>query len=166
VIGPVMHVDTELVAFLEGALGPPDRARVARHLEDCAECQATAAAFRELLAELTSTAPEPPGIRWERYDAELRAKLRPRDRRWSVLPASWPRLRPLPIGLTAAAAGIVIVLAVLTGDWGRNNQAPDLVVLEQTVIGGRLDLLRNYDLVEGLDLLEDLDVIRQLDGEG
>jgi anti-sigma factor RsiW len=162
---PARHPDTELVAFLEDELAAPDRVRVAGHLEECAECRETATVFRELLAELASTAPEPPGIDWGRYGAELRATLRARERRWSILPASWSWPRPLPLALAAAAAGILVALAVPIGDWNRNH-APDFVALEQTVIGGRLDLLRNYDLVDRLELLEDLDVIRQLDREG
>jgi hypothetical protein len=37
------------------------------------------------------------------------------------------------------------------------------VALEETVLGGQLELLQTYPVVERLDLLENLDVIRQLD---
>jgi anti-sigma factor RsiW len=155
-----MHPDVELIGFLEDDLAAPDRERVAEHLENCGLCRETAADFRELLTALGRSMPEPPDVDWGRYRTELRAKLVERERRWSILVTARSWLRPLPLTLTAAAAGILVVLHV--GDWNR-PQPPDLVALEQTVIGDRLELLRHYDLVERLELLEDLDVIRELD---
>jgi anti-sigma-K factor RskA len=126
---------------------------------------------------------------WGHYEAELRAKLRERERRWGILPATrswrptatrsrrpattwsgrsaatWSWSPALRIALAASAAGIILVFALDAGDRARIH-APDPIALEQTVIGSQLDLLQNYDLVERLDLLEDLDVIRQLDRDG
>ena len=61
--------------------------------------------FKDLIAELRRTAPEPPPVHWGAYRAELREKLERRGSRgWTGW--SW-RLRPIQ---AAVAAGFVAVL--------------------------------------------------------
>jgi anti-sigma factor RsiW len=153
---PPTHPEPELILYLRDELAPPDRERVAGHLEVCADCRRALAEFRGLLEDLTRSVPRHPEIHWGRYGAELRAKLERRGRRWRW----W--LRPVPLALTAGLAGILLLLAHQAGV-RQVGRADDLTAFEETVIGSRLDLLREYALLERLDLLEDLELIRQLD---
>jgi len=150
------HPDVELSAYAAGALADDERARVERHLADCATCRAAVTDFRVLLDRLTATAPEPPEIAWARYRAELRA------RREARTPPSWRTrwLAPLPIAAStavAAASAILIWVAVSA------RPSMDLAAMEAEGLAARYELIDNYRVVEQLDLLEDLDVIRNLD---
>ncbi len=150
------HPDAELSAYAAGSLANDDRARVERHLADCAACRAAVADFRVLLEQLAATAPAPPEIAWPRYRAELGAR---REARAS---ASWPSrwLRPLPLAAaTAVAAACAVVLYLANG----TPPAADLASIEYEGLAARMELIDNYRAVEQLDLLEDLDVIRNLD---
>jgi hypothetical protein len=111
--------------------------------------------FSDIVQELRRTAPEPPPVAWGRWRAELRAKLESRAAR-----RAWWR-RPVPVALSAGLAAALLVVAVLTGV--RQSGVGDLTAMEESLLGRRLDLLRQYQVVERLDLLEDLDVIQQLD---
>ena len=158
------HPETELIAYLKDELPPPSRETVARHLEGCAECRATLADFRTLLASVAGHAATAPSLAWQRYRAELKVRLGSEAgrRRWS-----WWR-RPFPLAMSAGLAAAVLALVVLAPSaWRDERRAPSVGGLsgfEEAVLGTRLDMLRQYPIVERLDLLEDLDVIRQLDG--
>ena len=149
------HPETDLVPYRRGELAPADRERVARHLEGCPECREDAVALRELLATLGRSVPPPPAIHWGRWRAELTAR---RDARRGRHAWWW---RPVPLALSASLAGALLVLVVLGGPGTPTGN--DLAVVEQTLLGRRLELLRQLPVVERLELLEDLDVIRQLD---
>ena len=158
------HPETELIAYLTDDLPRPSREAVARHLDGCAECRATLADFRTLLAGVARDSASAPPLAWPRYRAELRLRLEAeagRRRR------SWWR-RPFPVAVSAGLAAAVLALVILAPSARRDERrAPSLDGLsgfEEAVLGTRLDLLRQYPIVERLDLLEDLDVIRQLDG--
>ena len=157
------HPETELIAYLKDELPPPSRETVARHLEGCAECRATLADFRTLLAGIARPSAGQP-VAWQRYRAELKVRLESEAgrRRWS-----WWR-RPFPLAVSAGLAAAVLALVVLAPSaWRDERRAPivgGLSGFEEAVLGTRLDMLRQYPIVERLDLLEDLDVIRQLDG--
>src|SRR5215470_1730294 len=154
------HPDGELIAYLRGELGPPERERVDAHLAACVECREDLDAFPRLLDTLRAGLPEPPAIHWGSFRAELREKVaaraplthRARLARW------WP----VPAVLSAAVASLLVFLAV-----HGVNRAPrpgeTFTAFEEVAIGGQLDLLKHYQVVERLDLLEDLDVIRNLD---
>ena len=111
--------------------------------------------FSDIVQELRRTAPEPPPVAWGRWRAELRARLEARATR-----RVWWR-RPLPVTLSAGLAAALLVVAVLTGV--QRSGVGDLTAMDESLLGRRLDLLRQYQVVERLDLLEDLDVIQQLD---
>jgi anti-sigma factor RsiW len=156
------HPETELIAYLKDELPTRSRETVARHLEGCAECRATLADFRTLLAGVAA-APAPT-LAWPRYRAELRVRLESEAgrHRWS-----WWR-RPFPVAVSAGLAAAVLALVILAPSAWRDERRARTVEglngFEEVVLGTRLDLLREYPIVERLDLLEDLDVIRQLDG--
>jgi anti-sigma factor RsiW len=150
------HPDAELSAYASGNLAGDERARVERHLADCAVCRATVTAFRALLDRLAATAPAPPAIAWPRYRAELRARREARTARsWR---ARW--LHPVPLAAsTAVAAACAILLYVAVGA----RPPADLASMEADGLASRIEMIDNYRVVEQLDLLEDLDVIRNLD---
>jgi anti-sigma factor RsiW len=153
------HEDTRIVPFLRGELAEAERRAVEAHLAGCAACRAIGDDFAATLMVLTASAPPPPEVHWGRYRVELREKLdaqrttRPLHARW------W---RPVSVALAGALAAVLLFLAVPADR--RDVRVADLGPVEETVIGGKLDLLRQYSLVERLDLLEDLEVIRHLDG--
>jgi hypothetical protein len=150
-----VHPDTELTAFAADTLAPAERARVAAHLDACADCRQAVEESRAVLAALAAGGPVPPPIDWGRYGADLRARLQ------SGRGGSW-WARPIPAVLAASAATAVLLLAL----HGPERRAVELAAVEETMLGARLPLLQQYRVVERLDLLEDLDAIRHLDRLG
>jgi hypothetical protein len=151
-----MHPDTELIAYLRDELPPDARERIGAHVAACAECRGTLDDFRDILAQLQQTRPEPPPVAWGRFQAELRARIEQRSPRRSgwVLPwRAWA-------GVSLAAA---VGLAALALTLDRRAPGPEFTPMEEVALGDQLDLLQEYRVVERLDLLEDLDVIRNLD---
>jgi len=113
--------------------------------------------FKDVIAELRRSAPEPPPIHWGAYRAELREKLEQRrGRAW----AGW-MWRPRPVQV-AIAAGFVAVL-VYIGLPGYSSMPSDPALMENVVLASRLDMIDELEVVQKLDLLEDFDVIRSLD---
>lgn len=153
------HEDTRIVPFLRGELAEAEGRAVASHLAACAACRAMADDFEATLTLLAASAPPPPPVHWGRYRVELREKLDAQRPTRPVHAAWW---RPVSVALSGALAAVLLFLAVQHGR--QDVRVADLGPLEETVIGGKLDLLRQYSLVERLDLLEDLEVIRHLDG--
>jgi anti-sigma factor RsiW len=149
------HPDTELTAYVTGALSLAERAAVAAHLEACADCRRAADDSRAVLAALASATAAPPPVDWGRYGAELRARVQTSARR-----AWWAR--PVP----AVLAGSVVAASLLLAVQGLSRRPVELASVEETMLGARLPLLQQYRVVERLDLLEDLDAIRQLDRLG
>jgi anti-sigma factor RsiW len=148
------HPEADLSAYAAGSLAADERARVERHLAECAACRAAVADFRLLLDRFATTAPAPPQIPWPRYRAELRARREARGGR--RVRTRW--LRPVPLA-AAAAAACVVVLYVAVG----SRPPADLAAMEADGLAGRMEMIDHYRVVDQLDLLEDLDVIRNLD---
>jgi hypothetical protein len=121
--------------------------------------------FRDIIAELRRSTPEPPPVHWGAYRAELREKLEQRRGRAG---AGWTwRVRPIQV---AIAAGFVAVL-VYIGLPGYSPLPNDPVLMENAVLATRLDMIDHLEVVQKLDVLEDFDVIKNLDtlptrGEG
>ena len=113
--------------------------------------------FKDLIAELRSSAPEPPPVHWGAYRAELREKLQRRaSRGW----AAWSGpLRPFQV---AMAAGFVAVL-IYIGLPGHGQLPGDPAAMENAILASRLDVITRLDMVQKLDVLEDFDVIERLD---
>ena len=153
------HPDALLIEYVRGELPEGDRRTVTDHLAGCLECARAVEDFQQILLGLGSSLPQPPEIHWGAYRAELREKLEARRQR--VWGWRWLR-RPIPVALSAAAAGALLILALQSGIY-RPPVNGDLASLEETVVASRLDLLRQYSVIERLDLWEDLDVVRRLD---
>jgi hypothetical protein len=113
--------------------------------------------FKDVIADLRRTAPEPPAVHWGAYRAELREKLERGGRLgWTW----WSRpLRPFQM---AVAASFVAVL-VYIGLPGHGQIPNDLALMENSILASRFDVIADLDVVQKLDLLEDLDVIERLD---
>ena len=153
------HPETQLIAYLGGELTERDHRRVADHLAACPECTQVVEDFRKILEDLGTSLPQPPQIHWGAYRAQLKTKLE--SRRAPSWGWRWLR-RPLPLALSAAVAGALVILAFHGGDY-RPTVTADLAFLEESAVATRLDLLRQYSMLERLDLWEDLDVVRHLD---
>jgi anti-sigma factor RsiW len=151
----VGHPDRDLTPFLRGELGPRESDRVAAHLDGCARCRQAVVDFRRLLGAYRRSIAVADDVAWPRYRAEVREKLAARTRRRP----SWPW--PVPVAFAAVLAGVLLFLAVRSPL--RTAERPEVMALEEAVIGQQLGLLRDYPIIEQLDLLEDLDVIRHLD---
>jgi len=152
------HEDTRIVPWLRGELSPTDAQSVEAHLIACTACRATADDFRATLARLADSAPLAPAVHWGRYRVELGEKL---DRRRGIGASGRTRWWPVSVVMSGALVAVLVFLAVQ--DRPSDTRSADFGAVEETVIGGQLDLLRQYSLVERLDLLEDLEVIRNLD---
>jgi hypothetical protein len=138
-----MHPETELIPFVRGQLDEADHARVAAHLAACEECRRATEDSRVVLAALAARQPAPPAVDWGRYQAE-----------------------PVPTVAVAALIAVAVLVGVHGLERVTERPGPDVVAMDQTVLGAQLPLLRQYRVVERLDMLEDLEVIRQLDRLG
>jgi len=152
------HCELALVPYLRGELAADERKLVDRHLASCTDCREALEGFRAVLAGLRAEPHEPPDVDWRRYRAELRAKREALDARGS----RWALPRLVPVFATAAVAGVALFFT-LRGTIRREGPGDELPIFEQTALGSRLDLLKQYDVVENLDLLEDLDLVQDLD---
>jgi hypothetical protein len=113
--------------------------------------------FKDVIAELRRTEPEPPPVHWGAFRAELREKLERRGNRgWAGW--SW-RLRPIQM---AVAASFVAVL-VYIGLPGNGQVSNDTTAMDNAILASRLDVIAQLDVVQKLDVLEDFDVIERLD---
>jgi anti-sigma factor RsiW len=146
-----VHPETELIGYVTGELPASEQARVASHLQTCAQCRRAVEESRAVLSRLAAEAPAPPPLNDGRYQAELRARVQASRRR-----AWWARPWPAVVAAGVAAAGVLLAVHGV-------DRSSDLAAVEETVLGARLPLLQQYRVVERLDLLEDLDAIRHLD---
>jgi hypothetical protein len=113
--------------------------------------------FKDLIAELRSTTPEPPPVHWGAYRAELREKLQRRGSRgWAGL--SRP-LRPFQMAMAASFVAVLIYIGLP----GHGQPPGDPAAMENAVLASRLDMIARLDVVQELDVLEDFDVIERLD---
>jgi len=150
------HLAGELVAYLRDELSAEARLDIHRHLEGCPECTATLAAYRNVLDGLAASIPEPPALHPGAYWAELREKLEARRRGGR---AWWAA--PVPLSLSAGLAAVLVLVTLYGTHQIREHR--DLAALEETVMGVRLEMIKEAPVMEHLDLLEDLEIIRQLD---
>jgi anti-sigma factor RsiW len=163
-----IHPETEIVPYLRGELSADDRARVSMHLEECAQCRASAEASSAILSNLARVVEDVREPDWTTYRAELKRKLRDakasRERRWAGLRMPELRWPSMAIG-GAAVAILAIAIAMYRGS---SLQAPgvDQLELQQELSSTDVGLLANYHVVENLDLLENYDVIEHLDELG
>ena len=165
------HPETELIPYLRGELSAAERARVAAHLDGCAQCRESAQASSTILSRLARAVDDVREPEWADYRAELKRKLRAaqagrsRGRWWADLQLpvfGWPSIA------MGAAAVAVLAIAIVMHRGARSPQAPgvDQLELQQELSSADVGLLANYRVVEHLDLLENYDVIEHLDELG
>src|SRR6266545_7992132 len=104
----------EIMEYLDGEGAPATRETIAAHLATCGECQAVAAAQRDISRHAQAwTIGHPP--------ASLTAREGPRAS-WAVLVA-WIR-QPRAAALTVSAAAVVLVLMSMTGGSAKRMLTP------------------------------------------
>lgn len=113
--------------------------------------------FKDVIAELRRTEPEPPPVHWGAFRAELREKLERRGTRgWAGW--SW-RLRPFQMAVAASFVAVLVYIG-LPG----NGQVPNgTTAMDNAILASHLDVIAHLDVVQKLDVLEDFDVIERLD---
>src|SRR5262245_10518669 len=149
------HPRTALIPYLRGELAATEREGVEAHLSDCAACRAERDAFAEILLDLRRSLPETPPLEWNRWRAELRARLDRRTRR------RW--LAPLPVAATAAALAACLVVAVWIGVERTTPPAPDVAALETPLFIERAEPMV-AELPDDIDLIVQLDRLTGGDG--
>jgi hypothetical protein len=115
-------------ASLTGDLTPPERQRLDAHLDSCAQCRATLAAFADQRRIMT-------GLRHVAPPRDLGARVRTGIERGRFAPVPWWR-RPAVIftgvgGSLAAVAGALLAIVLLNGapsdpEVGQNSPTPTL----------------------------------------
>jgi anti-sigma factor RsiW len=133
------HIESLLPGFVEDSLGAEDALRVRAHLESCAACRASLAAFAALEDSLVLRRAEVPPV--ERFLPEL-AVVPAVARRAPVLLRAFRALTSVP--------GVSIVLAMWAGMLALNFREP---------IGRALSLSTPDRLVGGIDRFADLMVL-------
>jgi hypothetical protein len=112
------HEDERLSAYLDGELGPGERAAVEAHLETCALCRSRLAELAGLdEAARARPLPEPPAGYFESFPARVRAALEAEgavSARARGLRAGPPRWRWPAWSWAAAAALLLVVVTPLT----------------------------------------------------
>ena len=128
-----MHVEWELLAYLDGELDPRERARVEEHLAQCESCQAELERLKAVRAGLKSTlhtALDPvrlPAAADDRIRQHLRQQADRRSRQW----AFWGRWSPL-----FQAALVVLILIFGLATW-RAAHLPQQIDRQETVVLGQ-----------------------------
>ena len=112
------EVEARLDEYVDGALGPRDRAALEAHLAGCAACRATLADVRGLVASARALPPriEPTRELWTGIAARLTARRR------GGVNIAWWRERGFWAGVSAAAAMLVLALAVYR--WTGRGSSP------------------------------------------
>jgi anti-sigma-K factor RskA len=114
---PVNHSDFEQLAagYVLGALEPDDEHAFQRHLDGCAQCEASVRELEEVVGELAYAAPpvDPPATLW----ASIRRQVHPERRRPQPRPRGAPprpRRAAGPWLARLAAAAAIVALAALS----------------------------------------------------
>lgn len=139
----------EIVAYLDGELGPSERSALEAHLAGCPVCQRALEAERRLSSALGELSPLQPSANFE-------ARFWARIAREQEAPSGWgPRRFTRRLALALAGAAALAAAAILAlrgrvdgeGDWPIVANAQDLELLEDP----------DLELIEIVDLLEVLD---------
>ena len=117
-------------AYVDGEFGEEDRVAFAAHLQSCESCRRVVRfeeAFKEKLRAASAGSIAPPRLRARAASLLAEEGVREnrrRQKRWLI--------RVVPA--LAAAAGLVVALGVVLGDFGGGSKvAPDEAIAQQTV---------------------------------
>ncbi|MFN3761740.1 MAG: anti-sigma factor family protein [Anaerolineae bacterium] len=128
-----MHVEWELLAYLDGELSPQERAQVEEHLAQCGHCQDELARLKALRAGLGTTlhaALDPvrmPAAADVRIRQRLRQQIERRAGGWNL----WLRLSP---ALHVALALLVLIFGAATY---RAATLPQRIDRQETIVLGQ-----------------------------
>jgi anti-sigma factor RsiW len=117
-----------IVEFLEGELDEAERKRVQAHIEACDSCAAELEAFQRTMTLLEDDGyVEPEPFYWTRFEAGLRAKLRDRSRRFSLVPRFEnvvPRLAPIAVAVLFFCVGLGVGIQPVLSLADRSESGP------------------------------------------
>jgi hypothetical protein len=152
------HPVTALIPYMRDELASDERAFVALHLEECAECRDLRDSLADVSADLARWIAQIPAPDPLVYRAQLASKLavhrraKPQSRRSRFAWVSFA---------TAGAAAIALSLVYSIHRQPFMPSAEDLAT-ENGMLDAGIGLLRDYPVVSHLDLLENYDVIEHL----
>ncbi len=128
-----MHVEWDLLAYLDGELSPQERARVEEHLAQCGQCRDELARLKALRAGLGTTfhAALDPVRMPVAADARIRQRLRQQMERRATGWNLWLRLSP---ALHVALALLVLIFGAATY---RAATLPQRIDRQETIVLGQ-----------------------------
>jgi hypothetical protein len=153
------HPVTALIPYLRDELPTDERAFVALHLEECAECRDLRDSLADVSADLARWIEQIPAPDPLVYRAQLARKLASRP--VAQLQSRW---RPRFAWVSFATAGAAAIALILVFSIHRQPFIPSAEELatENGILDAGIGLLRDYPVVSHLDLLENYDVIEHL----
>ena len=144
-----------IAAYVDGELGPAERAELETHLASCGSCRELAAAEQRLGELFAALEPiEPPGEFearfWARIARERDAARKPSSLAWLLSP------RWLSVGVGAAALAVVLLLPRMSGDPSRVVPEADAPIVANS---------EDFDLVQDpdMDAISEVDVLENWD---
>jgi anti-sigma-K factor RskA len=144
-----------IAAYVDGELGPAERADVETHLAACAPCRELAAAEQRLGELFAALEPvEPPGD----FEARFWARIA-REREAARKPSAWAWLwsaRWLSVGVGAAALALLLLLPRMGGDPMRIVPEADAPIVANS---DDFDLVQDPDM----DAISEVDVLENWD---
>lgn len=125
-------------AWLDGELSETESAAVESHVEGCASCRETVAAFRSLSQYFSDPETDPGFV------------VRFRERKESLSVAPWWTWRQLALRLVPLAAAILI--AALAAIWVSSSRESELRALELDALGDPIALETGPEVVLSIAL--------------
>lgn len=153
------HIESQLIAYLDGRASVRERREVDQHLATCAVCRARVEGVRGVWKVLDETpAPEPSA--W--FDARLRQRIaaEPPPGIWMRLAAWLPQPRLALASLALLAVGFWVATAPrppITAQLVPNSVA---VSEEQN-----FRVIKNMQVLENYDVLKDLSALNEPQGD-
>ena len=154
------HPVTALIPYLRQELAAGERAFVALHLEQCAECRDLKDSLAGVSADLARWIEQIPAPDPSIYRAQLARKLAARQ---VAQTQSWRSRRFAWISFATAGAAAIALILVLSLHRQPFIPSVEEFATENGIFDAGLGLLRDYPVVSHLDLLENYDVIEHLD---
>jgi len=161
------QIESRLIAYLDGKLGPREREAVELHAQSCSRCAERITGFSEVFQALDSWKDIEPS---PSFDARLDQRLEAEYSSAGWWGSLFPRLAPLPLrnAIFAMALLVVVSLAALTIRYSPApprelaRQQPEPLVVSAGVGVDDLTLYRNLPVLEDLDVLGNFEVLQEL----